>query len=64
MKNITILFFAILVVVFVSCDKKDTISPDVLILGDGGVYLASGETDTTVLLFSKLLILDLKRRII
>ncbi|MDD3685589.1 MAG: DUF5011 domain-containing protein [Bacteroidales bacterium] len=53
MKNIIFLSVAILAIVFVSCDKQDTISPDVLLLGDGGAYLAAGDTDTTVLLFSK-----------
>lgn len=53
MKNIIYLSFAILVVVFVSCDTPDAIPPDVLLLGDGGVYLADNATDTTVLLFSK-----------
>lgn len=54
MKNIIYLSFAILVVVCVSCDGgPDCIPPNVIVLGSGGDFLSAGETDTTVLLFSK-----------
>lgn len=53
MKINILLLFALFTLFFVSCDKKDNIKPNVLLLGDGGVYLAAEETDTIVLLFSK-----------
>jgi hypothetical protein len=51
--SIIIVVLAAFTAVFTSCGPKDTQGPKIYILGDGGVILPEGETDTILLLWTK-----------